>query len=314
MCDDMDVDAPLSVIPQWLDATAIAVGAAAATLVAGEFRDKRLDWLGVAIIGTTSALGGGVVRDLLMGLKPVVMTNEWYLLTALLASFAGMLLQAAVSRIDTLVTISDALALAFFCAIGTAKAQDAGLPILPSILVGTCTAAGGGMIRDVLVGMPVGVLYAGSLYAFAAILGSASFLAATALGVDAVQAMVICGIVTFAIRMASIWFGLSLPEQIALQWPARRGRGGRERAHADGVDRSDEPITTPEEQFVAAAALHAPNTSPIDLIAVREAQARRDAGLTDAPAPRDTPGVTVPSERTDGGPAVTDRRAPDGTD
>lgn len=258
------MDAPLAVIPAWLDATAIALGAGSAAVVAEQFRSKRLDWLGVAIIGTSAALGGGIIRDLLIGVRPVAMTNEWYLLTAAVASILGMLLQTLLARRDSIVTLLDALALGFFCAVGTAKAVEAGLPVLPSIFVGTCTAAGGGMIRDVLVGMPVGALYAGSLYAFAAMGGSAAYVGAFSLGLDPIWSMVICGVVTFLIRMASVWFGLSLPEQIALQWP-RRGRGG-------------EPAgKVTEEQFVDAAQLHGPDTRPVDLIAIAEEQrARRE--------------------------------------
>ncbi len=218
------MNASLSLIPGWLDAIAIAIGAGSAAVVAEELRSKRVDWLGVVIIGTSCALGGGVIRDLLIGVRPVAMTNEWYLLTALIASLVGMLLQSTLSHRTSLITLLDALALGLFCAVGTAKGYAAGLPILPAIFIGTCTAVGGGVIRDLLVDMPVGVLYAGSLYAVAAMAGASVYLACMAIGTNDATALIACGVTAFAIRMASIKFGLSLPEQMALRLPRRRRR------------------------------------------------------------------------------------------
>lgn len=257
-----DMDAALNAIPQWLDLGAIAVGSGAATIVAGEFRSKRLDWLGVTIVGIAAGLGGGLLRDILIGIRPAAMQTESYLLVAVLAALAGMLLQPAVSRVGMLVQILDASALGFFCAVGTAKAIEFGLPVLPCIMVGTITAAGGGVVRDVLLGMPVGIMYAGSLYAFAAVAGAGAFTLSSLAGLDLGWGMALCAAVTFAVRMSSVWFGLSLPEQMSLRVPSRLRRGSRRREMNDA-------------DILEASGLHTPMTSPIQI--VRDRLDRSDA-------------------------------------
>lgn len=219
------MDAPIPATPEWLDLTAIAVGSGGAALLAEELREQRVDWLGVIIIGVAVGLGGGIVRDLLMGHTPVAMTTDSFLLTAAAAAFAGMLLQRLmrVPMFPTVLSVLDAAALGFFCTVGTAKALDAQLPLLPTVLLGTVTAAGGGVLRDMLLGLPVGVMYAGSLYAAAAVTGAFAFVGLDAAGAAPGWGMIACVTVTFAVRMSSVWFGLSLPEQMSLRLPSRRG-------------------------------------------------------------------------------------------
>lgn len=242
----------LGSIPSWMDLTAIAVGAATATVVARELRSSRIDWLGIAIIGVACGLGGGILRDLLIGIRPASMGTESYLLTAVIAAIAGMLVQPLFRRYDMITQVLDAVTLAFFCGVGTAKAMHHGLPALPSILIGVITAVGGGVLRDILLSMPVGIMYVGSFYAVAAVAGSAAFLGASTAGADEQLSFAICLIVTFAMRMASVWFGLTLPEQMSLS-------RGRRRAGQDSRPYS-------AEELRQAGMLHGPSTNAIEII------------------------------------------------
>lgn len=264
----------LNAIPEWLDLGAIAVGAGAGTLVAGEFRSKRLDWLGIAILGVAVGLGGGVIRDVLIGIRPAAMSTDTYLLTALVAAIVGMLLQPALARAGMAIQILDAAALGFFCAVGTAKAVEFGLPLLPCLFIGTVTAAGGGVVRDLLLGMPVGVLYAGSFYAFAALAGSGAFMISYAFGLEGVGAMSVCAGVTAAVRMSSVWFGLSLPEQMSLRVPSRvRRRLGPRGGFSDA-------------DIVDASSLHTPRTKPIEVVRERIESEERERDARDRRATR----------------------------
>ncbi|MDO5052969.1 MAG: TRIC cation channel family protein [Pseudoclavibacter sp.] len=243
----------LGSIPAWLDLTAIAVGASTATVVARELRGSRIDWLGIVIIGVSCGLGGGIMRDLLIGTRPAAMSNEGYLLTAVLAAIAGMLVQPLFRRYAMITQVLDAVTLAFFCGVGTAKAVSHGLPVLPSILIGAVTAVGGGVLRDMLLSMPVGIMYVGSFYAVAAVGGAAAHLAADALGADEWLGFAICLGVTFVMRMASVWFGLTLPEQMSLSRGRRRAAG-----------QARTPYTA--EELRRAGMLHGPSTSAIEII------------------------------------------------
>ena len=142
-------------------------------MFASGFRDRRLDLLGVAIIGFASGLGGGVLRDILLVVPLVALSTNWYLSVAILAALLGMLLVKLFERLDMVITILDALTIGLFGAIGTTKALSLGIPVIPSIFVGVVSAVGGSVVRDVLLAMPIALMHVGSLYAVAAGAGSA---------------------------------------------------------------------------------------------------------------------------------------------
>ncbi len=208
---------PLFVIPLWADLTAVALGGIEGALFASGFRGtRRLDFLGVVIIGILIGMGGGLIRDLLLGLPPATLQSNWYLVTATSASLAGMLLAGALSRLSWLIVGLDAIVIGMFGAFGTSKALSIGLPVVPAIFVGVCAAVGGSVLRDVIMGLPVAVMHVGSLYAVAAGGGCLALVALEAFGVPIVWAAATCIVVTAAIRLMSVIFDVSLPEQRAL--------------------------------------------------------------------------------------------------
>ncbi|WP_121058783.1 trimeric intracellular cation channel family protein [Microbacterium telephonicum] len=208
---------PIFVIPLWADLLAVALGGIQGALFASGFRgQRRLDFLGVALIGIMIGMGGGLIRDLLLNTTPVTLQTNWYLLTATGASLFGMLLAGMFERLSKLIIGLDALVIGLFGAFGTSKALALGLPLVPAVFVGVCAAAGGGVLRDVLMGLPVAIMHVGSLYAVAA--GGGAFVLAVSqtLGLDAVWAAVIGVAVTTVIRVLAVVFDISLPEQRAL--------------------------------------------------------------------------------------------------
>jgi uncharacterized membrane protein YeiH len=211
------VPSELFVIPLWADLLAVGIGSLQGALFAAQFRDKRLDWLGVAIIGIATGFGGGLLRDLLLNVPLAPLQSNWYLIVATGAALIGMLLERLFHRLRKVITVLDALTIGLFGAIGTTKALSVGLPPVPAIFVGVLSAVGGSVLRDLLLTIPIAIMQVGSLYAIAAFAGAATLVILSVLGVDVLVAAVVCVVVTFGVRVLAVLFKWSLPEQRPLQ-------------------------------------------------------------------------------------------------
>jgi uncharacterized membrane protein YeiH len=218
------------VIPVWADLLAIAIGGVQGAMFAAQFRDRRLDLLGIAIIGIASGFGGGILRDLLLNVLPAALQSNWYLPVATAAALVGMLLAQIFSRLSHVITALDALTIGLFGAIGTTKALAIGVPDVPAILVGVVSAVGGSILRDMLLNLPIALMHVGSLYAVAALAGTTTLVVLVGLGVNVLVAAIVCTAVTFGVRELAVLFNWSLPEQRTidrlprLRRPRERGR------------------------------------------------------------------------------------------
>lgn len=183
-------------------------------------RAHRFDIVGFVILGSCSGLGGGVMRDLLLGMGfPVALTHPAYLPAAVLASAVAYLLDLRGRWTRRLLLAADVLALGCWAATGTLKAMSVGLAWLPCLLVGVLTAVGGGIIRDVLVARVPGVFGGNPLYATVALIGSVEMLALANLNQPVLGmglSILTCGLLGLAAR----WRGWSLPG--AAQWSLRQ--------------------------------------------------------------------------------------------
>ncbi len=172
---------------------------------------KRLDLFGVLVLATVAGLGGGIVRDVLIGDTPPVGISDWRLLAAaVLAGGVTFLLHPSMSRISRLVRVLDAAGLAVFTVGGTLKALGAGLDPVPSVLVGCITAVGGGVIRDVLAGQVPEVLRH-ELYATPSLLGATLLVLAGSWGMMSMTVVWGCVLLVFAIRMTAVVLHLNAP-------------------------------------------------------------------------------------------------------
>ena len=190
-------------------------------------RDRRLDWLGVAIIGIVVGFGGGLVRDLLLDVPLAPLQSNWYVIVATGAALLGMLLERVFSRLNRFITVLDALTIGLFGAIGTTKALALGLPEVAAVFVGVLAAVGGSILRDLLLNLPIALMHVGSLYAVAAAAGSGAIAVLLALDVDVFVAGAVGVAITFGVRIASVLFGWSLPEQRSIERLPRLPRPGR---------------------------------------------------------------------------------------
>lgn len=217
---------PTFIIPLWADLLAIGIGALQGALFAAQFRDRRLDLLGVAIIGIATGFGGGILRDVLLSEVPAALTSNWYLIVATGAALVGMLLERLLSKAGGLITVLDALTIGLFGVIGTSKALSIGLPEVPAIFVGVLSAVGGSILRDMLLNLPIALMHVGSLYAIAAVAGTTSLVVLLTLGVPVFIAASSCVAITFGVRVLAVLFTWSLPEQRAItKVPRLRKRG-----------------------------------------------------------------------------------------
>jgi len=175
---------------------------------------KRLDLFGVLVLAGAAALGGGVLRDVLIGELPPVGISDWRLLSsALVAGLVTFLYHPGVERISRFVRVLDAAGLAVFAIGGSLKALGAGMDPLTAVIVGGTTAVGGGIVRDVLAGQVPEVLRR-EMYALPALLGSA--LIVTAHHFDVVTPLVIWGCVAlvFSVRMVAVVLDVHAPKPL----------------------------------------------------------------------------------------------------
>ena len=206
----------LFTIPLALDLTAVAVGAIQGAMFAARLTERRIDLLGVALIGVIVGLGGGLLRDILLNQVPAAISDNWYIPVATAAALLGMLLLRVFTRLNGLIIALDAVTIGLFGAIGTSKALAYGVPVVPAVFVGVISAVGGSILRDVALNLPIALMHVGSLYAIAATAGAVLLVVLVAMGVNVVVAGSACVVVTTLTRLGSVRFGWSRPELRAL--------------------------------------------------------------------------------------------------
>ncbi|QNK01641.1 trimeric intracellular cation channel family protein [Dyella telluris] len=172
-----------------------------------------LDLLGVLVLSFIVALGGGIVRDLLLGDTPPSAMRDWrYPVLAFVAGLVTFVWHAQVEALPALLLSTlDAAGLALFAVAGAEKALEFGIHPFMATLLGAITGCGGGVVRDMLLSRIPMVLVA-DIYASAALLGAAVLVVARRLGCPPAVAATLGGVVCFALRVAAVRFGWQLPK------------------------------------------------------------------------------------------------------
>jgi len=191
------------------DLAGVALFAAEGAMVA---LAAGLDLLGILVLAFTTALGGGVVRDVLLGATPPDALRGWhYPALAFAAGAAVILAHGAVPQFPPMLVITlDAAGLALFAVAGTQKALSAAMQPFVATLLGTITGVGGGVIRDVLLAQVPRVLNA-DIYASAAFAGAVVLVAARRCGASPALAGIAGGLACFSLRMFAARYGWHLP-------------------------------------------------------------------------------------------------------
>ena len=213
-------------VPAAVDLAAIVVGALTGGLLAAR---EGFAVSGVLLLAVSGGLGGGLIRDVLLADgPPVALTNPAYLPTVAVTAAVTFYFSGWLSRLTGLLVVLDALTLGFFTVIGAQKAQLAELPNASVVFIGTVTAVGGAVIRDVLLAQRADIIQPGPYNAVAALIG-ASALTVLAGPLDLPQlpvaAMVI--VLVAGLRVLSVWRGWEAPVAVDLPQRARSRLAGR---------------------------------------------------------------------------------------
>jgi uncharacterized membrane protein YeiH len=181
-------------------------------------RAASLDIVGVVTLGMITALGGGILRDILLGVLPPATFTDWrYLVVAAAGGLVAFGLSTWLERLIWPITVLDAAGLGLFAVTGASKALALGFGVGQSIILGMITGVGGGTLRDVLIRQIPTVLRS-ELYAIPALIAAAVTVAATRAGVYGVPAAIAAAALCVGIRLIGVRFDLNAPKP-----PGRRG-------------------------------------------------------------------------------------------
>jgi uncharacterized membrane protein YeiH len=182
-------------------------------------RVVRLDIVGVVTLGMITALGGGIIRDVLLDRLPPPGFADWrYLAVAAGGGLVAFLFGRHLERLTTVLTVFDAAGLSLFAVTGAAKAFQAGLGPAQAVILGAITGAGGGTLRDVLIRRIPSVLTSG-LYATPALVGAAATVLALEVGSYGLAAAMAAAGLCFLVRMVGVRFGLNAPRPRTSPYP-----------------------------------------------------------------------------------------------
>lgn len=171
---------------------------------------KHFDWFGAYVVGFVTAVGGGTLRDLLLGLPPFWMQNVSYLVVSGFAFLFVVGLRKYVIRLNNTFFIFDAVGLGLFTVVGIQKSIAVGYPMWVGIIMGTLTGAAGGMLRDVLLN-EVPLIFRKDIYAIACICGGLIYYLCMYLDLPAAPTQFIAACSVILIRILAVRYGISLP-------------------------------------------------------------------------------------------------------
>lgn len=174
-------------------------------------RLTKLDVVGVLVLGTITAVGGGTMRDAILGATPVNAFSDWrYLATALVGALIAYLAAQFLHRVERVLVFFDAIGMGVFAVAGAGKALAFGASPVGAILLGVVTAVGGGALRDVIIGRVPSVLHE-DLYATSALVGATVVVLAAELDAEGPWIAVLGFALAVIVRLAAIRWQISAP-------------------------------------------------------------------------------------------------------
>lgn len=171
---------------------------------------KHFDLFGAYVVGVTTAIGGGTMRDVLLGQSPFWMSNSFYLICSAIALAWVIIFRKLLVRQNNTWFLFDTIGLALFTVTGVEKTITAGFPFWTAIIMGTLTGAGGGVLRDVFINEEP-LIFRKEIYALACVLGGIAYFICARCGLSTVLSGIICGIVVFLMRILAVKYRLHLP-------------------------------------------------------------------------------------------------------
>ena len=171
---------------------------------------KHFDWFGGFVCGFAVAIGGGTIRDVMLGVTPFWMTSSIYFTCTIIALPVGILLSKKLSRIENAWLITDTLGLAMFTIAGLQKTLQYGHPFWVAIVMGCITGVAGGVIRDVLLNQEP-IIFQKDIYAMASVAGGLIYWLLAALGINIGITSIVTFLVICLVRYVAVRYHISLP-------------------------------------------------------------------------------------------------------
>jgi uncharacterized membrane protein YeiH len=172
--------------------------------------DRGLDYGGIALVAIVASVSGGTLRNIFLGLKPILITDPW-VIGSVIGAVAITLSVRRVTKIGKTLLIMDTLGLAIATASGVQLAHNLNCPWYATIILGVITAVTGGLLRDVLCQLEPVLLHRETI-ATSSLCGSIAFVCLIALNVEVSIATISGGVVVAVVRALSIQFDLNLPK------------------------------------------------------------------------------------------------------
>ena len=171
---------------------------------------KHFDWFGGYVCGIAVAIGGGTIRDVMLGVTPFWMTNPFYMICTALALIFVIIFTKHMEGLRNTWFVFDTLGLALFTIAGIQKSLLFGQPYWVAIIMGCITGSAGGVIRDILLNN-VPVIFHKEIYAMAAVLGGITYWFLDILMVPIEVTVIASFMITCLIRFLAVRYHLSLP-------------------------------------------------------------------------------------------------------
>ena len=171
---------------------------------------KNFDWFGGYVVGLATAIGGGTIRDVMLGQVPFWMTNSIYLICTGAALLTFVMLKKLFARLSKTWALFDTLGLALFTIAGIQKTLEAGFPFWVAIIMGCITGAAGGVMRDVFVN-ETPLIFRKEIYAIACIIGGLVYQLCYMLNLSVEVAVVSTFVTVVVVRMLAVKYRISLP-------------------------------------------------------------------------------------------------------
>ncbi len=171
---------------------------------------KNFDWFGGYVVGLATAIGGGTIRDVMLGQVPFWMTDSIYLICTGAALFTFILLKKLFTRLSKTWFLFDTLGLALFTVAGIQKTLIAGFPYWVAVIMGCITGAAGGVLRDVFVN-EVPLVFRKEIYAIACITGGIVYHLCENAGTGLELTVAASFLTVVAVRMLAVKYRISLP-------------------------------------------------------------------------------------------------------
>ncbi len=190
-------------LPAWTQLAAVGVGAVSGAAYAAR---RGFDVVGVLLLAVAEGLGGLLLRDTLLQTgTSIVFIDGRYLIVAVGAAVLGFFFAGLIDRLEALVVVLDAIALGFFCTVGAQAALSQQLSPIAAVFIGTATAVGGLVLRDLLAGVAPRVLRPGVFTGAAAFVGALTYVALVGgTSLERGQAQIIAIVVVFALRLLAV--------------------------------------------------------------------------------------------------------------